>query len=56
MNEIKFKAVEKDTKKIYDVVGINWDENGKITSVFVNNNDEKIYIQNLHICLGMKNG
>ena len=39
MNEIKFKAVEKDTKKIYDVVGINWDENGKITSVFVNNAD-----------------
>ena len=43
MNEIKFKAVKKDSQEIYgktyDVVGIKWDENGKITSVFVNNAD-----------------
>ncbi|MHA1268067.1 MAG: YopX family protein [Candidatus Helarchaeota archaeon] len=39
MREIKFKALDKEAKRIYDVVSINWDENGEITTVFVNNAD-----------------
>jgi len=39
MREIKFKALDKEAKRIYDVVGINWDENGEITTVFVDNAD-----------------
>jgi len=36
MRKIKFKALDKEAKRIYDVISIYWDENGEITSVLVN--------------------